>query len=72
LAEIVNDRAHVGMMIIMARGEQVILRATSCQFWTRYDELECYACNIFQRSSDGDVKRLSFGARRLGQGTKIV
>jgi hypothetical protein len=60
----------------------VILRATSCQFfflasfpcqfWARYDETECYACNIFPRSSDGDVKRLSFGARRLGQGTKIV
>jgi hypothetical protein len=35
------------MMVIIARGAQVILRAASCQCSATYDELECHACDTF-------------------------
>jgi hypothetical protein len=56
----------MGMMVVMARGAQAISRATSCHRSRLHDELECHACDMNRRSSDGDLERVSFDARQLG------
>jgi hypothetical protein len=62
------------MMVVIARGAMALLR----KFYLlpsrapSYDEAERHACAIFPRSSDGDLKYVSFEASQLGRRTEIV
>jgi hypothetical protein len=61
----------MGMMIIMARGAQTILSATSCQCWPPYDDLECHTCGMLHRSSNVQAMVILNGSH-LTQGSLVV